>query len=150
MSHGRLQIRNAFRTALLSSTDAGTNIFLMRTFPVQASLTRAILIYTTNESSSLATVGSLGAAQSYRRDLMVNVDGYVKANASIEDDLDQLALQIEEAIESDTALRALVEEYQLTSTEMQTEENETAVGMVRLSYNVVYRTRPESPDVIIP
>lgn len=150
MSHAREQIREAFRIALVGNTDAGSNVFVGRTYPIQAALTKAIIIYTLNESAEPATIGSLGSARSYQRDLTVIVEGFSKSNASTEQTLDDLAIDIETFIESDASLRSLVDDYYLSNTEMQLEANETPIGNIRLSYTVRYRTRPGAPETIIP
>jgi len=149
MSHARQQIRSAFLAALVNATEANANVFSGRVYPLQSAITKAIVVYTSNEGIDIATIGSLGTARSYMRDLSVVVEAYVKTSIEIDNALDALSTEIEEAIDLDAGIRNLVEDYFLSNVEVQLETNETPVGVSRMTYTVRYRTRPGAPQTII-
>lgn len=143
--HARQQIRAAFVTALTGATAAGSMVFKTRIYKLQEDEYPALVVYTLSED---VEVDALGGKQ--LRTLRVAVDIAVKgASDTLDDDLDDLAVEVEEAIEGNAALNALVlfQTLDATAITLSGEGNERAVGMV-LSFVVQYRTNPGAPETI--
>lgn len=143
--HARQQIRDAFVTALTGATAAGSTVFKTRIYKLQEGEYPALVIYTLSEDAEVDALGG-----KLLRTLRVAVDIAVKgASDTLDDDLDDLAAEVEVAIEGNTALNALVlfQTLDATAITLSGEGNERAVGMV-LSFVVQYRTNPGAPETI--
>ena len=81
------------------------------------------------------------------RTVSVNVDIYENATASLDDNLDALAVQVEESIAADFQLNGLAKDAVLVSTEIDfSGESEQPVGVARLTFNVRYVTSVEDVE----
>ena len=75
------------------------------------------------------------------RTLTVNVDVYALATANLDNDLDAICVQVEEAIAADFSLSGLAKTTVLSGTEIDfSGEAEQPVGVARLNFSVVYST----------
>jgi hypothetical protein len=75
------------------------------------------------------------------RSLTVDVDIYVRATSTFDDDVDAIAVQIEEAIAGDFTVNGLAKEAVLAGTEIQfSGDAEQPIGVAKLTYSVRYVT----------
>ena len=114
------------------------SIYKMRRYALDDSKLPAICVYTTDETSSLATIGN----RTLRRVINVMVEIYAKgASGTISDTVDNLCVAAEEAIAGNFSLNGLVKSCILTSTETDINvEGESSIGSARLVYAVEYVT----------
>jgi len=143
MSHARQQIRDAVVTAVTGLAATGSNVFAGRVYPMTAAELPGICVYTMNETSELMTKTTL------MRQVQVNVEAYVKATDDFEDVVDDIAAEVEAAIEGDAALPALVKDIHATEFEKDLiKDGEKPVGMGVITFTATYTTNPNDPQTI--
>jgi hypothetical protein len=99
-----------------------------------------LAVYAVSEVSGLQTMGQ----KTLMRDVSVSVEAYIKARNTFDDDVDAIAVQIEQAIASDTTLGGVAKDAILASTEIEfSPEAERPVGVARLTFTVRYVTSIE-------
>lgn len=138
MSHVRQQIRDRIATILTSGvTLVSSRVYKTRVYPLSQAKLPALTVYVGAESSILMTMG----VKTLMRDLEVSIDVYENANASLDDNLDAIAVQIEETIGADFTLNGLAKQSVLTSTSIDfSGETEQPVGIARLTFTIRYIT----------
>tara|TARA_R110000765_G_scaffold130957_2_gene229487 strand:+ start:3221 stop:3634 length:414 start_codon:yes stop_codon:yes gene_type:complete len=119
--------------ALVSS-----RIYISRTYPVTSANLPALTVYAGSETSSLVTIG---ISKTLQRTLSVNVDVYARATSNLDDDIDAITVQVEEAIAADFTVNGLAKEALLTSTDIEySGEAEQQIGIAHMVYDVLYHT----------
>lgn len=147
MSHVRKQIRSYFETQLTGLASIGSNIFESRIYPLVQAKLPALIVYTSSEDVEEISFSSYVSQQ---RKLTVTIEGYVRALANFDDSLDQIAVEVEEAILDDRTLGGLSKDCQLTSIITQfSGEGEQPVGTIIMSFEVTYRTQSGQPETAI-
>lgn len=139
MTHARKQIRDQIVTTLTGLATTGSNVFASRMWPMAEEQMPGLIVYTVSEDSEAVAQSSSG--YTLGRVLNVSIDAYVAAAVNVDDLVDQIAVEIEEALAGDAALDALVERSVLTRTEIILEgngEHETAI--TKFQYEIRYRT----------
>lgn len=138
MSHVRQQIRDRIATLVTGLPVTGASVYKMRRYALDDAKLPAICVYTTDESSSLITIGS----RTLRRVINVMVDIAVTgASTAVSDSLDSICVSAEEAIAADFSLNGLAKSCILTSTEIDVNvEGEKSFATAQLVYAVEYVT----------
>ena len=148
--HVRQQIRSAIITQVTGLTTTGINVFEHRVYPLAEDDLPAIVVSTTSEGASMATIGGMGTVASLQRNLAISVEGYVKATSDVAQTLDTIAEEIEVALGDDETLGGLVESIELSGTTIEiTAEGDQPVGVVKMDYDVVYRTTTGNPSTAL-
>lgn len=151
----RRHIRDAFRARLKSPlpsasdaayrTVAADRVFTSRTRPLFRKDLPAILVYARSEDAVGDTVID-GSTAFTVRDLRLAVEGIVEAEEDIDDRLDELAEQIETAIDGFEIPGLETARINYGGTEIQVDPDaETPFGGVRLTYTVRYRRARNIP-----
>ncbi|CAO3351974.1 hypothetical protein [Azospirillum melinis] len=137
--HLRTRIRTAIATALASVAPVTAN----RDDPLQPDALPCIGLFTPDEATQEITMGS--RRQLRRMDLYV--DGYVRAGADLDDQLDAMALRIEQAIAAGGKFAGAVDRIELvrTVTDRLT-SGELKAGVTRLQFAVTYQTTFGQPN----
>ena len=145
-NHVRRQIRDAVATALTGLATTGTRVFPSRTQVLQDANLPGLRVYTQQED---VLIGSIDASRLQERTLTLLVEGVAKVNDTLDDTLDQIAKEVEVAL--DAAQGAGGAKYlQLTNTDIEMNaEGEQDTGTVRLTYEVLYITATGAPDVAL-
>lgn len=143
--HQRKLIRHAVTAALVGSTAAGARVQATRVEPRRPSEIPAIGVYTATEETDPDDVST--APRELLRQLKLDVVGWVLDSSAVpvDDAMDDLAEQIEIAMELDPYFGSTVSESILVATDMQViaeDGNDPMIGVVRLTYSVTYRTSP--------
>jgi hypothetical protein len=150
VAHARKAIRAAVVAALLTPpTSAGARVYPTRVVPYKEGELPAIAVYTLTED-----LGEDDAAPSQTtRQLDLVVEGWVAQSddAAIDDDIDDLATEIEAAIEAASTtteiLGGLASELELVRTEMAVNrDGRQLMGIVILTYAVTYQASFEDPE----
>ena len=137
MSHVRKQIRDAAATALTGLATTGSNVFKGRYFSIQTPKLPALLVYTTSEDAEL---GVMGSSRGSDRVLALVVEAYAISKTVVEDTLDQIAVEVEEALASDITLGGLTRDLRYTGFELDANADpEQTVATIRLSFALKYR-----------
>lgn len=146
MAHPRKLIRQAVVAQLIAaSTAAGSRVEATREIPRRRATEPAIGVYTpteTNESDSRS------APRELKRSTEVIIEAIVVGTSGVDDALDDLAEEIENALDADDTFGGAANESSYVSTDLETiEDGARTVGLVRLTYNAVYhRFAPEAVD----
>jgi len=138
MAHVRKTIRDHITTTLTGLTTTGSNVFQTRLFPVEESKLPALCIYTKSEATEYAT---LTQSRTQVRELEVIVEAYVKGTANIDNTLDTIAVEIEEALSSDVTRNSNAKDTRVTSVDIDFNgDAEQSVGVARFTVAVDYVT----------
>lgn len=138
MAHVRQQIRENIGTTLTGLATTGSNVFETRLFPIGEAKLPAICIYTNSEEAEYSTITP---PRSQMRELSVAVEFYVKATTNLDDTLDTIAVEIEEALATDLTRGGLAKDTKVTTFEADyTAEGEQSVGIGRFTVVVSYVT----------
>jgi hypothetical protein len=138
MAHVRKQIRDRLVTTL----KAGVSLVSQRVYPTRfyaltSSELPAITVSTVAETSSMATIGT----KTMMRNASVAVDVYVRATSNVDDGLDEIAVQVEEAIAGDFTINGLAKDAVLQSTDIDfSGDAEQPIAVGRLTFLVRYIT----------
>lgn len=138
MAHVRQQIRDAVATTLTSAvTLVSSRVYTTRVHPLNEANLPAISVYTGSESSERYNVG----VTDINRTLSLEIDIYVRETGSFDDDVDAIAVQVEEAMAGDFTIGGLVKSSVLISTAIQFDgEADQILGVAKLTYQVRYVT----------
>ena len=113
MAHVRQQIRDRIVSVLKSNALlVRRRVFSSRVYALTEKDLPAITVYTGSEASALQTIGVKTSA----RIVSVEVDIYVRATNNFDNDVDAIAVQIEEAIANDFNVNGLAKSAVLSGT----------------------------------
>mgnify|MGYP005723894337 FL=1 len=138
MAHVRKQIRDRIASTLTSSVSlVSSRVFASRVYPLTEAKLPAITVYTGSEVSNRLNMG----VSDLNRSLSVEVDIYVRATNTFDDDVDAIAVQVEEAIAADFTVNSLAKEAVLSGTDIQfSGDAEQPIGVAKLTFTVRYVT----------
>lgn len=138
MSHVRQQIRDTITTALAGAvTLVSARVYASRFYPLRDGNVPGICVYTLNETSE-----RLGLGPSHKmRVVNVVTDIYVAATVDADDDLDDIAVQVEGVIGANPTLSGIAKDATLASTDIElSADGETPFVLGRLIWTVQYVT----------
>lgn len=138
MAHVRKSIRDNIATTLTGLTTTGSNVFQTRLFSLTDAKLPAVCIYTNAEATEYTTITT---PRTQMRSLDVAVEFYVKATANIDNTLDAIAVEIEEALYIDLTRGGNAKDTQITAFEADyNSDGEQSVGVGRFTVTVSYAT----------
>ena len=147
MTHARQQIRERVATTLTSLSTTGTNVFQSRVYPMESAGLPGLIIYTTSESIDLEGVST---GRNLIRILDLVVEGYAKAASNTDDTADTIAKEVETALMGDVTINGLAKDCILSGTEIELRsESEQPLAVVKLTFNVVYITKDDTPGTAL-
>jgi len=136
MAHKRAQIKARIQTVLTGLATTGSNVFQSRTYPIATSDLPGLLIYANSESIERLEIGIQNRQQ---RNLDLVVEAVAKGN-SAESTLDQVTVEVEEAMANDQTLNGLAIDSRITDTQIRQASAESEFFIATLRYEVLYRT----------
>ena len=146
MSHIRTQIRNKVATALNRLKTTDQNVYKGRFYGIQAGNLPALLIYTSSESAEVTT---MGAGRNSDRILTLVVEGYAKSNAVVEDTLDKIAVEVEEALANET-LDGLIRDIEYNGFELDANADpDQTVAVIRLTFSIEYTVAEDDVETAL-
>ena len=146
MSHIRTQIRNKVATALDRLTTTNRNVFKGRFYGIQSAKLPALLIYTSSETAQVTTMGT---GRNSDRIMTLVVEGYAKSNAVVEDTLDKIALEVEEALANET-LDGLIRDIEYNGFELDANADpEQTVAVIRLTFSIEYSVAEDDVETAL-
>lgn len=146
--HARRSIREAIAALMRNTATAGSRVYPSRLFSLDESELPSISVYTTDDANAeVVTKLTLSRPVRVNRELPVIIEAHAVMDESIDDLLDGLALEIEQAM----SLSIIVGQVELSSRLISTQttfsgDGELQVGVIRLIYSVAYSTREDTPD----
>jgi hypothetical protein len=149
VAHQRKIIRHAVVDLLTKAgTSAGTRVQATRLDPHKKSELPAISVYTMREP--VAPASAEHEPRELTREVEVEISGWVAHSDAypVDDAMDDLAEQIEAAMDGDRFIGGAAAESILESTELAIQgEGAPLIGIVTLTYTVTYRTSPAAPEL---
>ena len=147
MAHVRKQIRDAIVTAVTGLTTTGSNVFRSRIYPLEQTKLPGLCVFTRSEAVEFDT---LTISRSISRVLDVMIEAYVSATANYDNTLDQIAVEVEEAIAADVTLGGLTKDVQVTAFEADfSGDGEQPVAVGRVTVTVQYRTAENDVETAV-
>lgn len=143
MAHPRKVVRDALAVMLVGQTDAGDRVYSNRSRPQSIAKLPAIGIYNAGDTATMFDE----SPRRYRRRLNIAVDIYLKdtGGSDIDDQLDDLADQVEQAIFKDTTVGGTVSDMVLgeTSDVMVSMQREQTAMLTITWQATLYQDTPE-------
>lgn len=138
MTHVRKSIRDNITTTLTGLTTTGSNVFQTRFYPLAEAKLPALAIYTKSETTEYGTVH---VPRTQIRTLDVTVEAYVSGNTNVDNTLDTIATEVEEALATDLTRGGNAKETKVISFDADfSGDGENPVGIGRFAIEVVYVT----------
>lgn len=148
MSHVRQQIREAAATTVTGLAVTGSNVFPSRVYPHDVVPSLSVYTLTDTVDADQSVLGAVGYKQV--RELELVIEARSKLTANVDNQLDDIAADVEIAMQSDVTLGGLCEWLELTDTAIELEaESENPAGLARLTYSVIYRVAANNPQLAI-
>jgi hypothetical protein len=136
VSHIRQLIRSNIVSTLTGATSAGSNVFKTRYYPVEQGKLPAIAVFTMSEGTDYATINP---PRRQIRTLDVAVELFVSATSNIDDTLDSLAVEVEEALQADVSRGGHAKNTDIVSFNADFDgSGEKPVGVGRFTVRVTY------------
>ena len=152
MSHPRTAIRDALVDRLKTKvddvflTDAGDKIYGSRTKPLFDQFLPAILVYARSENVIEERFASDGYGAT-KRELEIAFEAVVLGNEQVDDALDNIAKQIEDAFDGWEMPTRKADVMKLKSTEIDISIDGSKIyGAARLTYGITYYTSNKEPE----
>jgi hypothetical protein len=138
MAHVRKQIRDKVADLLKANVSlVKRRVYTTRVHPLNDTNLPAISVYTGTETSQRLQ----GGVTDMIRELSLEIDCYVRETSSFDDDVDAIAVQVEEAMATKFTLDGLAKFTVLTSTQIQFDgDADQILGVAKLTYSVQYVT----------
>lgn len=139
MSHLRKQIRDSIITAVTGLATTSTRVYASRVYPLAADKLPGLCVYTNAETIEMAT---LNKPRVQTRTLEVTIEAYALAISGLDDTLDQICLEVEEALDVDVTRGGKAKDTQVTSIETDfSGDGEKPAGIARITVSVMYQCR---------
>jgi len=151
MPHPRQLIRDAAKTALVNTTAAADRVFTTRLTPFRAPVLPAIGIWTLEEDVDPESAKT--APRELKRHPRLAIEAVLRnaSDGDIDDQLDDLALEIEKAIAADDTLGHTASDCWLMKTEFEFgNQGDMEIAVARLIFYVTYfGYAPDAADVTV-
>ena len=146
MSHLRKQIRDRIVSNVTGLATTGSRVYQTRFYPIASISQPLLLVYTLSEDSEPET---MTRPRKIIRRVNFTLEGMAKGTSGLDDTLDAIARDVEEAILVDQTCNSLAKDTVLTGTAIDyNAEGEQPVGSIKMTFQVIYRTtenESESP-----
>ena len=138
MAHVRKTIRDNVTTTLTGLTTTGSRVYQTRLFPLATAKLPGLCIYTRSENTEYATIGR---PRTQIRQLEVVVEAYVKGASNLDDTIDTISVEVEEAIAADPSRGGSAKDTQITGFDVEYDgDGDQSVGVARFTISVTYVT----------
>lgn len=144
MTSQRAVIRQRVMELLFDKTEALDRVFPNRARQLWPEELPAILVYTRSENVTEFD----HAPRSLKRDLRLAVEVVAKADEQLDDQLDEIARQVEDALLGEDTLGGVCSDCLLSDVELAlTGEGETLWGTLLMTFQITYFTEVKDSDV---
>ena len=138
MAHVRKLIRDNITTTLTGLTTTGSSVFQTRFYPLAEAKLPALTVYTKSDTTEYSTVSP---PRTQIRTLDVTVEAYVAGNTNVDNTLDTIAVEIEEALYTDLTRGGNAKDTRITQFDADfSGDGENPVGVGRFTIEIVYAT----------
>lgn len=145
MAHIRKLIRDNIETTLTGLETTGGRVYKTRVYPIAEDRLPGIAIYTRSESSEYS---SITPPRAIVRELTVSVEIYVKAQTDYDDELDQIASEIEAALYTDITRGGYAKDTMVASLDADfSGDGDQPVARATMQIDVTYATLEGNSEV---
>ncbi len=137
MAHKRTLIRTAIVTAVTGLATTGSHVFVDPVTQIEASNLPCLVVQTGGEEVAGETSPF---NRLYQRRMDVQIDGIARAAGGVDAVLDQIALEVEAAINADVTLGGVCLDTRLTGVQIHREHGDQTIGRLSLDYQINYVT----------
>jgi hypothetical protein len=146
-NHVRRQLREAVAAALTGLATTGSRVFASRVYPLQSAELPGLAIYTTSESAVEETIET---DPTQRREIEVRVDACAAPAADLDDVLDQIAQEVEIALQPGVLIGSISVELAYEGAEISmSAEAAKPHGLCSMTFRGVLFTQSGAPDVLV-
>lgn len=139
MSHLRQLIRSNIVTAVTGLAATGSRVYQTRIYPLEQSKLPGLCVYTRSESTDYVTVSY---PRRQERTLDVVIEIYASGTSNLDNTLDTVSAQVEEALYADVTRGGYAKDTKVIAFEADFDgSGEQPVGVGRLTVQVVYSNR---------
>lgn len=139
MSHLRQLIRSNIVAAVTGLAATGNRVYQTRIYPLEQSKLPGLCVYTRAETTEYATISP---PRRQERTLEVVVEAYASAVSNLDNTLDTIAVQVEEALAADLTRGGYAKDTKVIAFEADFDgSGEQPVGVGRLTIQVIYTNR---------
>lgn len=139
MAHKRSQIRTAVVNAVTGLATTAGRVYASRVWPTDDSALPCLLVNTDSEQVSRVALGRTD------RRVRVAIRAIAKLSASLDATLDQIALEVEVAMQANASLGGHAADLELTDIEIEMDALDKPVGVLTLAYAVTYFSAEGNP-----
>jgi hypothetical protein len=142
MTHIRKQIRDAVATVLTGLTTTETRVFVSRVYPMERTSLPGIIIMTASDELMPENSTGYAGGVSIMSNLQLIVKAYAKNTTHVENNLDQIEMEVREALANAKTLGGLSRDINWVKTDIDLEANgEEPVGVAEMLFNIGYRVK---------
>jgi hypothetical protein len=139
MSHLRQLIRSNIVTTVTGLSTTASRVYQTRIYPLEQSKLPGLCVYTKSEETEYVTIG---LPRRQERTLEVVVEIYASAISGLDNTLDTISAQIEEALATDITRGGYAKDTKVIAFEADFDgSGEQPVGVGRLTVQVTYSNR---------
>lgn len=139
MSHLRQLIRNNIVTTLTGLTTTASRVYRSRIYPLEQSKLPGLCIFTRSESTEYVTISY---PRRQERTLTIGIEIYAEGTSNLDNTLDTIAKEVEEALYTDLTRGGYAQDTQVIAFEADFDgSGERPVGVGRLTVQVSYSNR---------
>lgn len=147
MSHVRKQIRDNIVTTLTGLATTGSKVYKTRVYPLAEGKLPGLCVYTGSETLEAST---LTRPRTKTRNLEVFVECYASGVSNVDDALDDICVEVEEALAVDVTRGGKAKDTVVTAAEMEfSGDGEKPVGVARLTVSVLYMTKENDVELAV-
>ena len=139
MAHIRKTIRENIVTTITGLSTTGSNVYETRYFPLETGNLPALIVYSNEESVENYTLGA--GSRSMERTLNVTIEAHCRGTSNIDDTLDTIEEEVEEAMCTDVSRGGNANDTKLQLTEYEFDAGSQKTGMARFTYAISYATK---------
>lgn len=139
MSHLRQLIRSNIVTAVTGLAATGSRVYQTRIYPLEQSKLPGLCVYTRSEGTEYVTVSY---PRRQERTLEVVIEVYASGTSNLDNTLDTVSAQVEEALYADVTRGGYAKDTKVIAFEADFDgSGEQPVGVGRLTVQVLYSNR---------
>jgi len=147
MAHVRKLLRDQITSTLTGLSTTGSNIYQSRVYPLAANKLPGLLIFSKSENVEYST---MGLPRIQERTVSFTLEVYVKGVSGYDNSLDQICLEVEEALYSDITLNGNAANVMISDFSADFNgDGDQPVAVATMTVDVLYRVRENNPDVAI-
>jgi hypothetical protein len=147
MAHVRKLLRDSVTSALTGLATTGNKVYQSRVYPIAPDKLPGLLIYSRAETTEYQTIG---VPRLQLRATSFTVEAYVKGTTGYDNTIDQICLEIEEALYANRTLGGNAQDVMITGFEADFNgDGDQPVSRATLTIEVQYQTLEDNPDVAV-